>query len=244
MSHAKDEYNPYQAFGMSVADAAVDERVDFIRKTYLHLTGAVLLFAAVCAIGLQLPLGQRYCLFLLQHPLYLIGSMIGMMVVGWLCQSWAANSVSVGTQYAGLGIYAVAEAIFFLPMLFIAQHYVKGPVIQTAGIATLAIFGALTISVFITRADFSFLRTALTMAMCGAVGLIICSWIFGFSLGILFSIVMVVLAAGYILYYTSNVLHHYPVGFHVAAALALFAALALLFFYVLRIAMYFYADGD
>jgi uncharacterized protein len=45
------------------------------------------------------------------------------------------------------------------------------------------------------------------------------------------------LASGYILYNTSNVLHHYRTDQHVGAALELFAALALLFWYVLRIFM-------
>ena len=70
-----------------------------------------------------------------------------------------------------------------------------------------------------------------------ALGLIGASLLFGFSLGVLFSAAMVVLASGYILYYTSNVLRHYPIGSHVAAALALFSAVALLFWYVLRILM-------
>ena len=46
---------------------------------------------------------------------------------------------------------------------------------------------------------------------------------------------MVVLASGYILYDTSNILHHYRTNQHVAAALALFASVALLFWYVIRI---------
>ena len=38
------------------------------------------------------------------------------------------------------------------------------------------------------------------------------------------------MAAGYILYDTSNVLHHYRTDQHVAASLALFASVALLFY--------------
>jgi FtsH-binding integral membrane protein len=48
---------------------------------------------------------------------------------------------------------------------------------------------------------------------------------------------MVVLASGYILYHTSNVLHHYGTEQYVAAALALFASVALLFWYVLQLFM-------
>jgi len=61
--------------------------------------------------------------------------------------------------------------------------------------------------------------------------------IFGFSLGVWFSGAMVILAGGYILYYTSNVMLHYRTDQYVAAALALFSSVALLFWYVLRIFM-------
>jgi FtsH-binding integral membrane protein len=70
-----------------------------------------------------------------------------------------------------------------------------------------------------------------------ALGLIAGSIIFGFTLGLAFVIGMIVLACGYILFYTSNVLHHYRVTQHVAAALALFSAVALLFWYILRLFM-------
>ena len=50
-------------------------------------------------------------------------------------------------------------------------------------------------------------------------------------------IAMIVLACGYILYDTSNILLHYRVGQHVAASLALFASVALLFWYVLQLVM-------
>jgi FtsH-binding integral membrane protein len=50
-----------------------------------------------------------------------------------------------------------------------------------------------------------------------------------------FSVAMVVLAAGYMLYQTSQVLAHYHPGQHVAAALALFSSVALMFWYVIRI---------
>ena len=44
-------------------------------------------------------------------------------------------------------------------------------------------------------------------------------------------------AAGYILYQTSEVLAHYDPRNHVAAALALFSSVALMFWYVIRIFM-------
>ena len=53
------------------------------------------------------------------------------------------------------------------------------------------------------------------------------------------SAAMVLLAAGFVLYDTSNVLHHYRTTQHVAAALALFASVALLFWYILQIVLAF-----
>ena len=49
---------------------------------------------------------------------------------------------------------------------------------------------------------------------------------------------MVILAAGFIVYDTSNVMHHYRTDQHVAAALALFGSVALMFWYVLRLFLY------
>ncbi|MCZ7683750.1 MAG: Bax inhibitor-1 family protein [Sandaracinaceae bacterium] len=117
------------------------------------------------------------------------------------------------------------------------MNYASPDVLPTSALVTLVVFGGLTGIVFLTRKDFSFLKGILGVAMLGAFATIICSMIFGFSLGVIFSGAMVVLAGGYILYNTSNVLHHYRTDQHVGAALELFASIALLFWYVLRIFM-------
>ena len=101
----------------------------------------------------------------------------------------------------------------------------------------MAMFAAMTGYVLITKKDFSFMRGILAVLTMGAMALVIGSLVFGFSLGIAFSVGMIALASGYILYYTSNVLRVYRVNQHVAAALALFSAVALLFWYVLRLLM-------
>ena len=70
-----------------------------------------------------------------------------------------------------------------------------------------------------------------------AMGFIVVATLFGFALGPIFTYAMIALACGYILYDTSNVMLHYRIGQHVAAALALFAAVALLFWYILQLFM-------
>ncbi len=222
--------------GMIAAEAPASERVAFIRKTYLHLGGAVLAFIALEAVLLNSPLARPIVQTMLGGRMSWLMVLGAFMLVGWVAERWAQSATSPGMQYLGLGLYVVAEAIIMLPLLYLAAYVSGDPsIIAKAGVLTGLVFVGLTGTVFFTRRDFSWLRPALTIAGFAALGLIVVSMLFGFTLGTLFAAVMVVVAAGYILYYTSNVLHHYPVGSHVSAALTLFAAVALLFWYILRI---------
>ena len=68
-------------------------------------------------------------------------------------------------------------------------------------------------------------------------GLIVAGILFGFNLGLWFSVGMCVLAGGSILYQTSNLVHKFGTEDYIPAALGLFASLMLLFWYVLQIFM-------
>lgn len=226
----------------SVADVSVNERTEFIRKTYLHLGGAIFAFTALTAAIINSSLAPKIVGTLMGSQFGWLLVLALYMGVGHFAQKLAYSGSSPSMQYVGLGLFIVAEAIIFTPLLYIATYYTDGNVIPTAGILTLIVFGGLTASVFITKKDFSFMGRALMMGGFAAMGIIVVSILFGFSLGVLFSAAMVVLMAGYVLYETSNVLHHYPVGSHVAASLALFSAVATMFWYILRIVMAFTGD--
>ncbi len=213
--------------------ASESERASFIRRTYGHLAGAILAFIGLETVLLQLP-GIEGFVGSIGHSWMLVFLMF--MVVSWLANSWAHSDTSPVIQYMGLGLYTVAEAIIFLPLLYIAKlHYPNA--IPTAGILTLAMFGGLTLAVLITRNDFSFLGPILAIGSLLAFGFIIAGILFHFTMGLVFSFAMVALISGYILYYTSQVLHHYRTDQHVAAALALFSSIATLFWYILQIVM-------
>ncbi len=229
--------NPYQApLATFAAQAAADERADFITKTYLHLAGAVCAFAAIEGVLLNMPGVERLVQLMLGTQYSWLIVLGAFMVVSWIANSWAQSTTSMGMQYAGLTLYVVAEAVIFLPLLYVAGQQDPN-IIPAAGLTTVALFGALTAVVFITRKDFSFLRTILIFGGIAAMGLIVVAIVAGFSLGPIFTYAMIALACGYILYSTSNVLHHYRIGQHVAAALALFAAVALLLWYILQLFM-------
>ena len=53
--------------------------------------------------------------------------------------------------------------------------------------------------------------------------------------GVFFSVALIAFAGAAILYDTSNVIHHFPEDRYVAASLELFASVALMFWYVLRL---------
>jgi FtsH-binding integral membrane protein len=139
-------------------------------------------------------------------------------------------------QYLGLGLYVVAEAVIFVPLLYVASMFAPAA-IPAAGVLTLVVFGGLTALVFITRTDLTSWGKYLWCAGFAALGIVIAGVIFNFDLGVWFSGLMIGLASAYILYDTSNVLHRYRTEQYVAAALALFASVALLFWYILRLMM-------
>lgn len=233
--NSESMYRMPQAFA---ADALPAERAGFIRRTYTHLGGAILAFVllelaifqtSIPSLVLQGLSGSRYSWLLV---------MGGFMLVSWLATRWAESGQSEGMQYAGLGLYVVGQAVMFIPLLAIAQLMTgDGSLLISAALLTLMLFTGLTVAVFATQKDFSFMGTILTVGGFVAMGVIACSVLFGFQLGVLFSGVMVLFAAGAILYDTSNVLHHYRTNQHVAASLALFASVALLFWYILRLFM-------
>jgi FtsH-binding integral membrane protein len=219
-----------------VADAPGEARAAFIRRTYNHLAGAIFAFIALEIVFFKLGLPAMFTAAVFSLPygwLIVLGAFIG---VSWLAEHWATSNTSVSTQYWGLGLYVVAEAVIFMPLLFMAAG-VASDIIPTAALITALLFGGLTYTAFTVKNDFSFLGGILKIGGFIALGVIVCACIWGFTLGLLFSSIMVVFAGGCILYTTGGILHRYNTDQHVAAALSLFAAVALMFWYVLRILM-------
>jgi uncharacterized protein len=221
---------------LSVAQSRPSERAEFIQKTYTHLAGAIAAFAALETFLFISGIAQVMFNFIASSRFMWLGVIAGFSLLGWLARSLTANR-SGQTQYLGLAVYIVAQAVIFAPLIFIAATFGGPSVIPTAGLLTLFLFGGLTLIVFTTKKDFSFLGGILKVAGLVALGLIVCSVIFGFQLGLLFSAAMVIFAGAAILYDTSKVMHHYEPGQHVAASLELFASVALLFWHILQIVL-------
>ncbi|HEX3315797.1 MAG TPA: Bax inhibitor-1 family protein, partial [Gemmataceae bacterium] len=205
MSYASG-YSPHYDVA---ANAPATERATFIRKTYLHLAGAILAFVVLEAALLKwVAMSQNADQ--LMHWISSPGAFFVLMLVfmggGYLGNHWARTSASPAMQYLGLGLYVVVEAIIFLPLMIIAVFYTGDPtLIPKAGIMTLSLFAGLTAAAFITRKDFSFLGPIIAIASFAALGLIVAAMLFpsAINLGLWFSFAIVALSAASILYTTS-----------------------------------------
>lgn len=222
----------------AVATAGVNERVAFLRRTYAHLGAAILALIAVCYAFMNSELGARFTIWAFSGQFNWLLVLGLFMVIGHITQRLAQSDTSVGMQYVGLTLGVIAQGVILTPLLYVAANYAKDPhIIEKAGLVTLLIFAGLTATVFITRKDFSFLRGILMIATFAAFGLIILSILFGWHLGSLFAVAMIVLMAGWILYQTSLLMAYFRPTQHVSAALMLFSTIATLFWYVLMLFM-------
>jgi FtsH-binding integral membrane protein len=212
-------------------------RGEFLVRVYQHLVAAVLAFVAFEALLINL--GAAEALYDLVFDsggswLLLLG---GFMVVSWLATSAAHDILNPSRQYAGLFGLAAAEAVIFAPFL----HYffeVEGDgttTVLAAAVITGIGFAGLSAVALVTRADLSWLRPILLWTGVCALVLIVGALLFGFELGVWFSVAMIGLAGGSILYQTQTIMRRYPAEAYVGAAVQLFASVMLLLWYVLRL---------
>jgi FtsH-binding integral membrane protein len=231
MSYNADTYS---RSNVAVGELDEQSRGVFVSRTYGHLFAAVSAFTLIEIMLFKTGLAETIAQAMLGVSWLLV--LGGFVVVSWLASRTAHRAQSKVAQYAALAGYVVAESIIFVPLLYLANKVAPGAISSAAAVTFIA-FAALTAVVFLTRKDFSFLRSALCWGGIIAVVLIVAGAIFGFQLGTYFSVAMVGLAGASILYDTSNVLHHYPEDRYVAASLELFASVALMLWYVLRLFM-------
>ncbi|MEO1030248.1 MAG: Bax inhibitor-1 family protein [Bacteroidota bacterium] len=215
------------------------ERAAFYRKTYAHVAGGVLVFILFEYLLLQSDTVVNFMLSMTEGYKWLL-MLGGFMLATNYAESMALRTTDKNKQYLAYGIYIFFEALIFVPLIYIAIAYMGEAgieILNQAAIVTLALFTGLSAVVLVTKKDFSYLRTGLMVGFFIAIGLIVAGTLFGFNLGLWFSVGMCLLAGGAILYQTSNLVNKYGVEDYIPAALGLFASLMLLFWYILRIFM-------
>ena len=207
-------------------------RVAFLRRTYLHLAGAILAFVVVESLLLRLPFIDTVVQTMAgggMSWLIVIGLFMG---VAYGADRLARSDAGAGVQYLGLGLYVAAEALIFAPLLYIATQSGSDGILMTAALVTLGVCGALTAYVLISGVNFSWLRGVVAVGGIAAIITIVCAIIFGISLGVFFAGLMIMLAASMLLYQTSAAMYDWRTDQHVAASLGLFASVMMMFYYV------------
>ncbi len=225
-----------QPIPIPVATLDEDTRATFLVRVYQHLVAAIaafivfetLLFFTGAAEAIYDAVAGSSGAWLL-----VLG---GFMIVNWMATSAAHDLANPSRQYAGLFGLAAAEALIFAPFLYYVFN-VEGSdgtmTVASAAFVTIVAFAGLTAVGLYTRKDLSFLRPLLMWAGVMALVLILCALLFGLELGVWFTLAMIAVAGGSILYYTQTILRQYPEDAYVGAAVQLFASVMLLFWYVL-----------
>ncbi|HKY67631.1 MAG TPA: Bax inhibitor-1 family protein [Acidimicrobiales bacterium] len=209
----------------------------FVVRVYQHLLVAVGAFILFEALLINLGVAEAMWNLLADHGYAWLLILGGFMVVNWLAVNAAHDVLDPPRQYLGLFGMAAAEAIIFAPFLhyfFDVQPDGTTSVLAAAAITVVG-FAGLTGVALLTRRDLSFLRPLVLWGFVCALVLILAAVLFGLELGIWFSVAMIALAGGSILYQTQSIMRTYPEQAYVGASVQLFASVMLLFWYVLRL---------
>lgn len=208
-------------------------RIGFIRQTYLHLLLNIVLFSIATVGVLSIPT--------IYNTVFAVagtgwGWLLVLIVFGIgasFLQSIAYNSDSKATQYIALLGFVALEAIIFSPIAVIGA---QAGVLGTGLLATTGLFGILTAQVLLTKQNFDFLRGFLITGSIAAFIAILIGTLFNLSIfGTLFSVLMIILMCGWILYDTSKIVRSYPTDKYIAASIAVFADFVTLLWYVVRL---------
>lgn len=230
-----------EPFSPTVSAPAVDleARGQFILRVYGHLLGAIAAFMAIETVFFATGIAEGLYDFVFGSGGMAWLLIFGAFMIGSSMASRAAADIGNQTmQYAGLLGMATLHAVIFAPFLYLCFNVEGGTSsVGVAALITAVGFAALTVVAWTTRKDLSFLRPMIMWGFVGAIVLILAAVIFGLSLGIWFSVGMIVLAGGSILYQTQEIVARYPSEAYVAASVQLFASVMLLFWYVLRLVM-------
>ena len=216
-----------------VSSLSVEDRSTFIWKCYAHVVVAILAFAAVSVYLFTSGISAAIAAPMMNNWFLVLGAFI---LASWGATHVAHRIESKNAQYAAFAAFIVVEALIFAPMLYIAYMMEPGIIDSAAVLSDLSNIVLHSVAK-LTRNGFSLLRGMLLLIVILALVAIAGSLLFGFQLGTWFSVAMIGFAGAAVLYDTSNIMHHYPQDRYVAASMALFASIAMMFWYILRMFM-------
>ncbi|MCA1612757.1 MAG: Bax inhibitor-1/YccA family protein [Acidobacteria bacterium] len=211
----------------TAAQATVAERMSFVRKVYALFFAATLFAIGGVALGLSF---EPLLVFAFEHPFIML-----FVMMGGVMGAQAVRHVP-GVNLAALFGFTTLTGVVISPLMYIVGRDNPASIWQ-AGLLTVGIFGGLTLYVFASRKDFSFLRgmlwTGLVVVILAGLGnfFFVASSAFGFAI----AAATLLLFAGFVLYDTSNIIRKYPTNEYVAGALSLYLDAFNIFLALIRI---------
>jgi modulator of FtsH protease len=203
------------------------ERAAFIQKVYGLLTLS-LLSALVGGVTGAIFIGP---VFAFSGPIQLFGLLT--LIIAMVCRKVRGLNLALLFGFTFLNGLASGPILTALG----AQGY-GNVVIQAAG-TTFGAFAALTAYVFWAKTDFSYLRGFVWGGLFALIITGLLGWFFpmGDMMNLVLCYVGVLVFIGFILYDTSNIIHHTATDEYVSATLDLYLDIINLFWYILRIFM-------
>ncbi len=216
--------NAYAPYGQvkTVAHEGVESRLNFLKKVYSLFFASILFGCGGAYVGMTSmapAIANNYFLFFILE--------IGLI--------FFAMSVRQKEGLNLLALFSFATVSGMLPGPYLAHLAMTQPgVIAQTFIMTVGIFGGLTLYVFTTKKDFSFMGGFLFVGLIGLIVGGVANMFFASSaMHFAISSCGVLLFSGFILYDTSNIVLRYPSNEYVAGALSLYLDFLNLFIYLL-----------
>ena len=104
-------------------DLSEIDRVAFYKKTYSHVAGGVLVFILFEYLLLQSDTIVDFMLSMTDGYKWLL-LLGGFMLVTNYAESTAMKTADKSKQYLAYGVYILAQALIFVPMIYIAIVYI------------------------------------------------------------------------------------------------------------------------
>lgn len=219
-----------------VIHSSEEDRAAFLVRVYQHLGLAVAAFVVIETVFFITGFAEAIHSFLVRSGSIAWFGILGIvMVAQWFASQSVAKLDNPAAQYGGLFGIAAAQSLIFAPFLYQVFNTDGAGTVAAAAVTTIVGFTGLTVVAFVTRRELEFLKPLVMWGFMAAGLLIVMSLLFGFHLGVFFSVAMVGLSGAAILYQTQDIIRRYPQWAHVGAAVALFSSLMTMFWYILRI---------
>jgi FtsH-binding integral membrane protein len=216
-------------------DAAVDERLGFLRKTYGWLTGQIIAVAALTSLFMQSEAIVNAALNLIYGNILIY--ILLFMGLSFITRKMLEGHKPMNVQVAGAALWVVFLSALCTPLCYFVIEAGHGAKITQAVIMTTGVFAGLTTYVLVTKKDFSWARSIIFIASWTLLGVGVVLAFGGGVSGIWYSALWVGLLSLWTLYDTSQVLHHRGVNEYVAASVDLLLDFVFLFIHILMLLM-------